>query len=137
LALGLSACSRPPADTQTGQSTDAGAGAGYFVVPPAQLTHLQIESVRKQSWSTTLQTTGTVDWDADHTTQAITQVGGPITRILVDTGSLVKVGDPLLYVASPDVSNAISAYRLPRGTWNRRKPTTTTRPQTCRTRWAR
>ena len=58
-----------------------------------------------------LRTTGTVDWDNDHTTQAITQVSGPITRILVDTGARVKKGDVLLYVSSPDVSNAISAYR--------------------------
>ena len=58
-----------------------------------------------------LRTTGTVDWDNDHTTQAITQVSGPITRILVDTGARVKKGDVLLYVSSPDISNAISAYR--------------------------
>ena len=111
LALTLSACSGPPADTTTVQSPAPGANAGYFVVPAAQLTHLQIASVAKQTWSTTLRTTGTVDWDADHTSQAITQVSGPITRILVDTGTLVKAGDPLLYVASPDVTNAVSTYR--------------------------
>jgi cobalt-zinc-cadmium efflux system membrane fusion protein len=61
-----------------------------------------------------VRTTGTVDWDADHTTQAITQVNGPISRILVDTGSPVAAGDPLLYVSSPDVANAISAYRKAR-----------------------
>jgi multidrug resistance efflux pump len=47
-------------------------------------------------------TTGTVDWDADHTTPAITQVGGPVSRIAVDTGTKVKTGDPLLYILSPD-----------------------------------
>ena len=60
-----------------------------------------------------MRTTGTVDWDNDHTTQAITQVSGPITRIVADTGTRVKAGDPLLYVASTDVTNAIS--RLPQG----------------------
>jgi cobalt-zinc-cadmium efflux system membrane fusion protein len=55
-----------------------------------------------------------VDFDADHTTQAITQVNGPISRILVDTGAQVKAGDPLLYVSSPDVANAISTYRKAR-----------------------
>jgi hypothetical protein len=34
----------------------------------------------------------TVDWHADRTTQAITQVNGPISRILVDTGAQVKAG---------------------------------------------
>jgi membrane fusion protein, heavy metal efflux system len=109
LALTLSACSGAPAGTA--ESTTPAATPGYFVVPPAQLTHLQIASVQKQSWSTTLRTTGTVDWDADHTSQAITQVSGPTTRVLVDTGALVKAGDPLLYVASPDVTNAVSTYR--------------------------
>src|SRR5262249_50728275 len=54
---------------------------------------------------------GTVDWNNDQTTQAITQVSGPITRIVVDTGARVKAGDPLLYVASTDITNAISTYR--------------------------
>src|SRR5271157_1984108 len=85
-----------------------------FTVPQEQLGRMQVVPVRKRIWSVTIQTTGTVDWDADHTTQAITQVNGPISRILVDLGSMVKAGDPLLYVASPDVANAISAYRKAR-----------------------
>ena len=87
------------------------APAGYFTVPADQLPHLKIVPVRKTTWATTVRTTGTVDWDNDHTTQAITQVSGPITRIVVDTGTRVKAGDPLLYVASADITNAISAYR--------------------------
>lgn len=83
----------------------------YFTVPPDQMPHLKIVPVARSVWSTTVRTTGTVDWDNDHTTQAITQVSGPITRIVADTGTRVKVGDPLLYVASADISNAISAYR--------------------------
>ena len=55
-----------------------------------------------------------MDWDADHTTQAITQVNGPISRILVDTGDRVKVDQPLLYVSSPDVASAISTYKKAR-----------------------
>jgi membrane fusion protein, heavy metal efflux system len=85
--------------------------AGYFTVPADQLPHLKIAPVRKTTWSAIVRTTGTVDWDNDHTTQAITQVSGPITRIVADTGTRVKAGDPLLYVASADVSNSISSYR--------------------------
>jgi cobalt-zinc-cadmium efflux system membrane fusion protein len=84
---------------------------GLFTVSQQQLAHLRVGPPKKTVWSTNIQTTGTVDWDADHTTQAITQVGGPISRILVDTGSRVAKGDPLLYVASPDVANAISTYK--------------------------
>jgi membrane fusion protein, heavy metal efflux system len=117
LALTLAGCgggktkdAAGPAQTPAAQAGAAPA-AGYFVVPAAQLSHLQLVPVAKATWMTVLHTTGTVDWDNDHTTQAITQVSGPISRILVDTGAHVKKGDPLLYVSSPDVSNAISAYR--------------------------
>jgi cobalt-zinc-cadmium efflux system membrane fusion protein len=92
----------------------AAVAPGLFIVPQDQLPHLRIVPVRRTSWAVSVRTTGTVDWDADHTTQAIAQVNGPISRILVDTGSRVAAGDPLLYVSSPDVANAISAYRKAR-----------------------
>jgi cobalt-zinc-cadmium efflux system membrane fusion protein len=96
--------------------------AGLFTVSADQMAHLQVVTVGPKVWQTTVVTTGTVDWDADHTTQAITQVNGPISRILVDIGARVKAGDPLLYVSSPDVANAISAYRKARNreTFNKR-----------------
>ena len=83
-------------------------------VSAGQMARLRVVPVEAVTWSTTIRTTGTVDWDADHTTQAITQVSGPISRILVDTGTIAKKGDPLLYVSSPDVAAAISAYRKAR-----------------------
>ena len=88
--------------------------AGFFTVAAEQMAHLKVVTVGTKVWQTTIVTTGTVDWDANHTTQAITQVNGPILRILVDTGAKVKQGDPLLYVSSPDVANATSAYRKAR-----------------------
>jgi cobalt-zinc-cadmium efflux system membrane fusion protein len=90
---------------------DPSTTAGYFTVPPDQLAHLKIVAVAKTSWGVAIHTTGTVDWDQDHTTQAITQVNGPIARILVDVGTPVAKDQPLLYVSSPDVANAIAAYR--------------------------
>ena len=87
---------------------------GLFTVPQDQLARLKTTQVRSTNWQVAVHTTGTVDWDADHTTQAITQVNGPITRILVDQGTPVKKDEPLLYVSSPDVANAIAAYRKAR-----------------------
>jgi cobalt-zinc-cadmium efflux system membrane fusion protein len=88
--------------------------AGFFTVPPDQLAHLKTAQVAKTSWGVAIHTTGTVDWDQDHTTQAITQVNGPIARILVDVGTPVQKDQPLLYVSSPDVANAIAVYRKAR-----------------------
>jgi cobalt-zinc-cadmium efflux system membrane fusion protein len=108
LALTVAGCTAPPPDPST---TAAASTGGYFTVPDAQKSHVEIATARVTNVQGTLQLTGTVDWDGDHTTQAITQVNGPITRIVVDTGAHVKAGDPLLYVASPDISGAASAYR--------------------------
>ncbi len=88
--------------------------ASLFTVSQEQLPHLHIGPVRSTTWQITVTTTGTVDWDEDHTTQAITQVSGPITRIVADYGSHVKAGDALLYVASPDITNAIATYKKAR-----------------------
>ena len=89
-------------------------GATLLTVPQNQLQHLGIAPVQRKAFSISIQTTGTVDWNADRTTQAIAQVNGPISRILADLGSKVNAGDPLLYVSSPDVANAVSAYRKAR-----------------------
>lgn len=87
---------------------------GLFTVSADQLPRLKTTEVRTTTWQVAIHTTGTVDWDADHTTQAITQVSGPITRIMADLGTPVKKNEPLLYVSSPDLANAIAAYRKAR-----------------------
>ena len=101
LALTLAGCggSRPAGagGRRTGRRAAAGVGhaggrllhrAGATAVPSAAGRR-----ARRRPGRRSLRTTGTVDWDNDHTTQAITQVSGPITRILVDTGARVKTGD--------------------------------------------
>jgi membrane fusion protein, heavy metal efflux system len=114
-ALGLSnmACGGSK-KAESKAASESNVQPGFFTVPQDQLAHLKITQVVKASWGVAVHTTGTVDWDQDHTTQAITQVNGPITRILVDVGTPVKKDEPLLYVSSPDVANAIATYRKAR-----------------------
>jgi cobalt-zinc-cadmium efflux system membrane fusion protein len=96
-------------------ASPAGAPAAeYFTVPAEQLTHIEVAPAHRAAFATAVKTTGTVDWDSDHTAQAITQVSGPITRILYDTGVRVTAGQALLYVASPDISTAFATYRKAR-----------------------
>jgi len=114
VTIGLSAAACGGATTDTSGSSSAAATAtanGSFTVPEAQRAHVAFATAHLADLQTTIRTTGTVDWDGDHTTQAITQVNGPITRIVVDLGARVKAGDPLLYVASPDIASAVSTYR--------------------------
>jgi cobalt-zinc-cadmium efflux system membrane fusion protein len=114
MIVGLSACGI--SKKAEGKSSDERplTQPALFTVPPEQIAHLRIAPVKETAWTIAVHTTGTVDWDADHTTQAITQVNGPISRILVDTGSRVAAGDPLLYVSSPDFAGAISTYKKAR-----------------------
>jgi cobalt-zinc-cadmium efflux system membrane fusion protein len=115
IVLTSAGCSnKTPTVAAADTSTGAGDEAALFQVPQNQLQHLKIVEARKAVWSATVATTGTVDWDADHTTQAITQVDGPIARLLVDTGDRVAANQPLLYVSSPDISTAISTYKKAR-----------------------
>ena len=100
--LAGSSCQSKPAAGAPAE-TPSQADATLFQVPQNQMEHLKIAEVHKAVWSPAVRTTGTVDWDADHTTQAITQVNGPISRLLVDTGAVVTADQPLLYVSSPDV----------------------------------
>ncbi|HWC98300.1 MAG TPA: efflux RND transporter periplasmic adaptor subunit [Candidatus Sulfopaludibacter sp.] len=120
LALGLVLICLQPACRKTEQSEAKSKEEakseqpGLFTVQPDQAARLKTTQVRAANWQVAVHTTGTVDWDADHTTQAITQVNGPITRILVDQGTPVKKDQPLLYVSSPDVANAVATYRKAR-----------------------
>jgi cobalt-zinc-cadmium efflux system membrane fusion protein len=114
LALLLAACGASKREESSAVNEGQAVQPGLFTVSQEQLPHLRIMPVKTATWAIAIHTTGTVDWDADHTTQAITQVNGPISRILVDTGARVKAGDPLLYVSSPDVANAISTYKKAR-----------------------
>jgi len=54
--------------------------------------------------------TGAVAYNAFNTTPVITQVGGPVTRILVVPGQHVHQGEPMLEVSSPDYSQLLDAY---------------------------
>ena len=49
-------------------------------------------------------------YNAFNTTPVITQVGGPVSRILVVPGQHVKAGQPMLDVSSPDYSQLLDAY---------------------------
>jgi cobalt-zinc-cadmium efflux system membrane fusion protein len=74
------------------------------------MPHVQVLTVRQTKLSRTLRLTGAVAYNAFKTTPVITQVGGPVSRILVVPGQKVKVGQPMLEVSSPDYSQLLDAY---------------------------
>ena len=81
-----------------------------FTIPDNQMSHVQVVTVEPTKLERTLRLTGTVAYNAFKTTPVITQVGGPVTRILVVPGQHVNVGQPMLDVSSPDYSQLLDSY---------------------------
>ncbi len=84
--------------------------AGLFTVPQDQMAHIQVIPVQKVKLPRTLRLTGTVTYNLFKTTPVFTSVGGPVHEILVAPGEMVKAGQPLLTVNSPDYSSLRSGY---------------------------
>jgi cobalt-zinc-cadmium efflux system membrane fusion protein len=111
----LTAChskDREQASQMTSFSADASKSATpqLFTIPQDQLSHVQVVKVEPTTLTRTLRLTGTVAYNAFNTTPVITQVGGPVSRILVVPGEHVKAGQPMLEVSSPDYSQLLDAY---------------------------
>jgi cobalt-zinc-cadmium efflux system membrane fusion protein len=114
-ALILTACNskdRERANQMTSFSANASSSATpqLFTIPPEQRSHVQVITVEPSTLTRTLRLTGTVAYNAFKTTPVITQVGGPVSRILVVPGQHVKAGQPMLDVSSPDYSQLLSSY---------------------------
>lgn len=89
-----------------------------FSVPSDQLAHIQIVTVAPGPWKRVLRLPGTVAFNGFVTTPVITQVSGPVGRILVFPGQMVKKGQPMLYVNSPDYSQLRSNYLKARDSYS-------------------
>jgi membrane fusion protein, heavy metal efflux system len=81
-----------------------------FTIPPEQMSHVQVLKVQPTTLTRMLRLTGAVAYNGFHTIPVITQVSGPVNRIVVVPGEHVHQGDPMLYVASPDYSQLRTNY---------------------------
>ncbi len=122
LAL-LSACgnsgSGPSAAHTIAYGSAGTAKAELFSVPQDQMSHVQIVTAEQQTFPVVLRLPGSVAFNAFQTTPVITQVSGPVLRVLVYPGQYVRAGQSMLYVSSPDFAQlrsnflkADASYRL-------------------------
>jgi cobalt-zinc-cadmium efflux system membrane fusion protein len=81
-----------------------------FSLPAEQMAHIQVVQVAQGPFERTVRLTGAVEYNSFKTTPVITQVGGPVSRIVVAPGEQVTAGQPLLYVTSPDYSLLRATY---------------------------
>jgi membrane fusion protein, heavy metal efflux system len=110
ITLALSGCSGAGSNGATKNGANHADTAELFTIPADQMAHVQVLTVQPTSLTRTLRLTGTVAFNSFHTTPVITQVSGPVRRIVVVPGQSVQKGEPMLYVASPDYSQLRSNY---------------------------
>ena len=99
--------SAAPADSNSPKSSD---NAELFTIPQEQMTHVQVVEVQPTTLTRMLRLTGAVAYNSFKTTPVITQVSGPVSRVVVVPGQRVQRSEPMLYVASPDYSQLRTNY---------------------------
>jgi cobalt-zinc-cadmium efflux system membrane fusion protein len=113
--LALGACGRRAQDaaessTSFTQKAAADSQAQLFTIPQEQMGHIQVVEVEPTKLERVLRLSGNVTYNAFVTTPVITQVSGPVSRIVAVPGQQVRAGEPLLYVSSPDFAQMRSNY---------------------------
>jgi cobalt-zinc-cadmium efflux system membrane fusion protein len=119
VAILVAGCSSERANQMTSfSSSEAKTDTpGLFTIPQDQMSHVQVVTVQSSKITRTLRLTGAVAYNAFSTTPVITQVGGPVSKILVVPGDRAKRGQPLLEVSSPDYSLLLASYLKARDTY--------------------
>ena len=120
-ALAIAGCgsdSRERANEMTSFSSQSSkTNPALFTIPQDQMSHVQVVTITPSKLGRSLRLTGTVAYNAFKTTPVITQVGGPVSRILVVPGERVHQGQTLLEVSSPDYSQLLDLYLKARDTF--------------------
>jgi cobalt-zinc-cadmium efflux system membrane fusion protein len=99
--------SKASADSNSAKGSD---NAELFTIPQEQMAHVQVLTVQPTTLTRTLRLTGAVAYNSFKTTPVITQVSGPVAKVVVVPGQKVQRGEPMLYVASPDYSQLRTNY---------------------------
>jgi cobalt-zinc-cadmium efflux system membrane fusion protein len=116
VALASSAGCGSRADADSVARTDSTRKDSSLVLPAGQRERIGIVVVAPSTFHRVVQTTGTVAYDGDQSTQILAPISGPVTRILVQPGVRVHRGQALAYVSSPDFAEAVADYRKARAT---------------------
>ncbi len=113
-ALLAASCAHHTADANSAPAASGSGGddsrARLFSVPQEQMSHVQVVTVEPTQLRRVLRLPGAVAYNFFETTPVITQISGPISRILIVPGENVRVGQPMLYVASPDFAQLRTNY---------------------------
>ncbi len=109
--LAFAGCDGPKSDTPA--NTNIAKDPNHpelFTLRPEQMSHVQVVTVQTTTLTRTLRLSGAVAYNGFRTTPVITQVSGPVSRVVVVPGQKVHQGQPMLYVASADYSQLRTNY---------------------------
>jgi cobalt-zinc-cadmium efflux system membrane fusion protein len=111
VALTLAACSSDKNETPSDTAAAGNVTPSAFTVTPEQRQRIHLVAVTETSFRPVIEATGNVAFNGDKSTQVLSPVSGPATRVIGDVGMVVHRGDPLAYVSSPDFATAVADYR--------------------------
>jgi len=108
----LAACAAEKTDKPaTDSSATAAKGPKNVVLTAEQRQRIQLVTIEPVSFRPIVEATGNVAFNGDRSTQVLSLVSGPATRVVVNPGAVVTRGQPLAYVSSPDFATAVADYR--------------------------
>jgi cobalt-zinc-cadmium efflux system membrane fusion protein len=112
LGAGIACSSGAPAPHASDSSSPPGrpARVSAFMLTEEQRARIHTDVVAPMAFQPTIATTGTVAFNGDRSTPVLSQISGPVARILVNTGTHVEPGTPLALISSPDFAQAIADY---------------------------
>jgi len=110
ILLALGGCEGAGSKSAYSGSATPSDTAELFTIPQEQMSHVQVLTVQPTSLTRSLRLTGAVAYNSFRTTPVITQVSGPVSRVVVVPGQTVNKSEPMLYVASPDYSQLRTNY---------------------------
>ncbi|MES2356805.1 MAG: efflux RND transporter periplasmic adaptor subunit [Gemmatimonadota bacterium] len=105
----LSACGG--SDESANTATPASAKPSNLTLTAEQQGRIHLDTIAPSKFYSSVSTTGTVAFNGDRSTQVLSPVSGPVTRLLVQPGTVVARGAALATVSSPDFAAAVGSYR--------------------------
>jgi len=110
ITLVLVGCNGPGSNAVRSDGATNSNNAELFAISQDQMSHVSVLTVQPTTLTRSLRLTGAVAYNSFRTTPVITQVSGPVSRVVVVPGQRVREGEPMLYVASPDYSQLRTNY---------------------------
>lgn len=106
LASALAACSHPPADPPAAAPTTQ----DTLHLSAQQQRHIGLQTISARPIHASVEATGELDFDHDKATSVIAPFTGPVVKVLVQPGQMVRKGQPLAVVDSSDYASAWATW---------------------------